>query len=355
MGRIVKSFEEFISESIWSDIQDRSSGETIRKEDKNIIGVLDDGTKLRAPVDAINGVGELIKFDDGKKYYTLYDGFYLAVVNENGNDIYYLYDPDTEEDYNMIEFARFKGDTFRTEYEFAHLRAVIKSAVEDDGIIPADIIDGFNAFFRDNGSVDIETSNYDYLVFEDHDAAVSYAAEDASEIEIESLKSILNTKDIQKRTKDLNDFIEHIRNFCGNDVFDEDELKDIFKETFDFDFDDYGEEDAIDSLLELEIIEDSEDYFDLDEDGDIDHSSPKFNYQDYRDQYVEKMLDDISDFVEEYIYRFGCDGIEKYIDFDKVGKEYVDIDGPAHWLASYDDVEREVEIDGTTYYIYRRN
>ena len=30
---VIKTFSEFINESIWSDIQDRSSGETIREED----------------------------------------------------------------------------------------------------------------------------------------------------------------------------------------------------------------------------------------------------------------------------------------------------------------------------------
>ena len=32
---MVKSFKEFIGESIWSDIQDRSTGDTVRKEDEN--------------------------------------------------------------------------------------------------------------------------------------------------------------------------------------------------------------------------------------------------------------------------------------------------------------------------------
>ena len=30
---VIKTFSEFINESIWSDIQDRSSGDTVRKED----------------------------------------------------------------------------------------------------------------------------------------------------------------------------------------------------------------------------------------------------------------------------------------------------------------------------------
>ena len=33
MGTI-KSFKKFIEESIWSDIQDRSMGKTVRKEDE---------------------------------------------------------------------------------------------------------------------------------------------------------------------------------------------------------------------------------------------------------------------------------------------------------------------------------
>ena len=114
------------------------------------------------------------------------------------------------------------------------------------------------------------------------------------------------------------------------------------------------DQDAIDALLSREIIEDTEEYFDLDEDGEIDHTLPKFDYQDYKDEYVEKSMEDLGDFVDEYVLRFGYDGIEEYIDFDKVGEMYVDIDGPAHWLAYYDGVEIEETVDGQTYYIYRR-
>ena len=38
----VKTFKEFIEESIWSDIQDRSSGDTIRKEDEVSYSTLED-------------------------------------------------------------------------------------------------------------------------------------------------------------------------------------------------------------------------------------------------------------------------------------------------------------------------
>ena len=39
---IIKTFHEFINESIWSDMQDRSSGETIRKEDDVSYSTLED-------------------------------------------------------------------------------------------------------------------------------------------------------------------------------------------------------------------------------------------------------------------------------------------------------------------------
>ena len=154
--------------------------------------------------------------------------------------------------------------------------------------------------------------------------------------------------------KRFHSFIDNIRNNCGNDGFDEDELKGVFEESFELDYDEFDEEDAIDALLSREIIEDTEEYFDLDEDGEIDHTHPKFDYQDYKDKYIEKSMEDLGDFVDEYVSRFGYDGIEEYIDFDKVGETYVDIDGPAHWLAYYDNEDREQRIDDVTYYIYRR-
>ena len=337
----VKSFEEFISESIWSDLQDRSSGESVRAEDRNVIGVLDDGTELRVPMEVIDGAGELIKFDDDKNYYTLYEGFYLAVVNEDGNDTYYIYDPDSEEDYNMIEIARWNGDSFRTKYEFAQLRAVLQSADEEgDDLEPADL-DGLDVTSRNHNSVDVDLSNFDYLIFEDHDDAVSYA--------VDYKRELFDEIEIDKET------VTRWRNNLGDDIFDEGELKELFDEYNGSYYDDLDEEDAIDELLRWEVIEDTDEYFDLDEDGEVDHTLPKFDYQDYRDKYVEKRLDSIDDFVDEYISNFGNEEIEKYIDLDKVAEKCVDIDGPGNSISSYDGKEREVEIDGTTYYIYRRN
>jgi hypothetical protein len=275
---VIKKCSDFLGESIWSDLQDRSSGESVREEDRNVIGVLDDGTELRVPMEVIDGAGELIKLDDSKNYYTLYEGFYLAVVNEDGNDTYYIYDPDSDDEDNMIEITRWNGDSFRTKYEFAQLRAVLQSADEEgDGLEPTDL-DGLDVTSRNHNSVDVDLSNYDYIIFEDHDDAVSYA--------VDYERELFDEIEIDKET------VTRWRNIMGDDIFDEGELKELFDEYNGSYYDDLDEEDAIDELLRWKVIEDTDEYFDLDEDGEVDHTLPKFDYQDYRDKYVEKRTHD---------------------------------------------------------------
>ena len=356
MGAI-KTFREFINESIWSDMQDRSAGDTIKKEDGMIIGQLEDGTRLIISNDAFAD-GNLVDFD-GENFYTLSESsdgnVCIAVINEGDTDVYYKYDEDSEDVVNMVRC--FDADeSLRTNNDFGMLRALMYQDEWDDSCI-----DDLEVSIEGN-YVKFEFSGFEFVIYDDIDEATDDAVKDAINIEkktLEGLKNELSQKylsstESENIRKRFHSFIDNIRNNCGNDGFDEDELKGVFEESFEFDYDEFDEEDAIDALLSREIIEDTEEYFDLDEDGEIDHTLPKFDYQDYKDKYVEKSMEDLGDFVDEYVLRFGYDGIEEYIDFDKVGEIYVDIDGPAHWLAYYDSEDREQRIDGVTYYIYRR-
>ena len=352
---VIKTFREFINESIWSDIQDRSMG-NVRKEDGRIIGQLEDGTRLIMSNDAFAD-GNLVDFG-GSNIYTFNesgDKCYIAVINEGDTDVYYKYDEDSENVANMIRC--FEADeSLRTNNNFGMLRALMNQDEWDNNDF-----DDLEVSIEGN-YVKFEFSGFEFIIYDDIDKAKDDAVEDAINIEkknLEGLKNELSQKylsstESENIRKRFHKFIDNIRNNCGNDGFDEDELKGVFEESFEFDYDEFDEEDAIDALLSREIIEDTEEYFDLDEDGEIDHTLPKFDYQDYKDKYVEKSMEDLGDFVDEYVLRFGYDGIEEYIDFDKVGEMYVDIDGPAHWLAYYDGVEREETVDGQTYYIYRR-
>ena len=120
-------------------------------------------------------------------------------------------------------------------------------------------------------------------------------------------------------------------------------------------YNDLDEDDAIEELLRNNVIEDTEDYFELDEDGDIDHSIPKFDYQNYSDVYAEKYIENVGDIIDEFISNFGYDGIEDYINYDRLAQLIVGADGPGSTIASYDGEEREETVDKQTYYIYRVN
>ena len=354
---VIKTFSEFINESIWSDMQDRSAGDTIKKEDGMIIGQLEDGTRLIISNDAFAD-GNLVDFD-GENFYTLSESsdgnVCIAVINEGDTDVYYKYDEDSEDVVNMVRCFEAE-DTLRIDNDFGMLRALMHQDEWDNSCI-----DDLEVSIEGN-YVKFEFSGFEFVIYDDIDNAKDDAVRDAINIEKETLEGLknelsqkyLSPTESEKIRKRFHNFIDNIRDNCGNDGFDEDELKGVFEESFEFDYDEFDEEDAIDALLSREIIEDTEEYFDLDEDGEIDHTHPKFDYQDYKDKYIEKSMEDLGDFVDEYVSRFGYDGIEEYIDFDKVGETYVDIDGPAHWLAYYDNEDREQRIDDVTYYIYRR-
>ena len=350
----VQKMSDVLDESVWDDIRRRGIGSEIKKEEGEIIGKLEDGTILIMPRDAFAD-GDIIDFD-GSNIYTFNESgdepTYVAVISDENTDVYYKYDEDSEDAVNMVRC--FEADeSLRTNNDFGMLRALMNQDEWDNSCI--DDLEVSN----EGNYVKFEFSGFEFKIYDDIDKAKDDAVEDAIEIEkeiLEGLKNSLSQKylsstELEKIRKQFHEFIDNIRNNCGNDGFDEDELKDVFEESFGFDYDEFDEDDAIEALLSKEIIEDTEEYFDLDEDGDIDHSLPKFDYQDYKDKYVEKSLEDLGDFIDEYISRFGYDGIEEYIDFDKVGEIYVDIDGPGHWLGD----EREQRIDYVTYYIYKRD
>ena len=113
------------------------------------------------------------------------------------------------------------------------------------------------------------------------------------------------------------------------------------------------EEVAIDELLEWGLIEDSEEYFELDDNDEPNHDYPKFDYTDYRDKYLETRLNDINDVVDYFLRELGYDDIQEYMDIDKLVEYIIDEDGFAKFITGYDNEQREQRVDGTIYYIYR--
>lgn len=325
-----------ITESIWSDIQDRSMG-NVRKEDGMIIGQLEDGTKLIIPNEAWEEGGELVDFG-GSNIYTFDesgDKCYIAVINEGDTDVYYRYDEDSEDVVNMIRC--FEADVdLRKNNDFGALKAMMMQNEWDNG----DFDDLDVDVLSDYVSIRVGQS-YEFTIYEDRDKAIDYAI---------GLEKDLIDSDIFTEGP-----ITRFRNILGDDFLDEKSMESDLKDSMESYYNDLDEDDAIEELLRYNVIEDTEDYFGLDEDGDIDHSIPKFDYQDYGDVYAEKYIENIDDVIDEFISNFGYNGIENYVNYDKLAQLIIETDGPESVIASYDGVEREETVNGQTYYIYRVN
>lgn len=107
----------------------------------------------------------------------------------------------------------------------------------------------------------------------------------------------------------------------------------------------YTTSEYIDALIDFDIVEENDENFELD------YDSPKFNEDDMIEELVEKMLKDIDDVVDEYIFHF--DNLpDDYYDLEKLAEIMVEVDGVEIRLASQDHEEHIARIDGKTYYVY---
>lgn len=108
----------------------------------------------------------------------------------------------------------------------------------------------------------------------------------------------------------------------------------------------YKEEKLIEKLIAYDVIEKNSEYFELD------YSEPKFNDSDKIHEAIKnEMSDDDFDCISEFISIFG-ELYKSYCDLDKLAEHIVDKDGNGNTLSSYDGEEHTCEYDETTYYIY---
>lgn len=249
---------------------------------------------------------------------------------------------------------------------------------------------------------DVETNRLSIKIYSDRDNAVKDAKEDIYSSLVSDYKKNMTKDEVAK-----------LRKTCGDDWLDIDGLKDFFeeyyKENYDnkryeqgehgsilndeligmgliydddshfyvdkenpkFDIDDYRDElisrvmkyeewskeeatkaveeyttsEYIDALIDFDIVEENDENFELD------YDSPKFNEDDMIEELVEKMLKDIDDVVDEYIFHF--DNLpDDYYDLEKLAEIMVEVDGVEIRLASQDHEEHIARIDGKTYYVY---
>ena len=209
-----------------------------------------------------------------------------------------------------------------------------------------------------NVEEDTLSEGYDDKVVETDDGEEYFVVteDEARELAEDSIKNFIDECGIGGFTKDFQDWI--INNAVEGDWFE-----DAQREGNEFYFDDILEEGsdkfenrAIEELYERGIISDED--FEEDDEGNVDYSQFKGDPNDYKDDFVDAMCEDWDDPVEWFRDNFGDEQFtevvtkQNLIDIDAVVDTCIEWDGIAHFIATYDGDELELD-DG--YYAYRLN
>jgi hypothetical protein len=184
MGTI-KSFKKFIEESIWSDIQDRSSGEVVRKEDEN---KCTDYAKKYAPVvmKAIQDAGL------GKN---LYSNEFESIMFFNSGFAQYLNDSELidVDDYDDSKIASvgIKKDFKYDDYFCTYGDLFVGCITPSDGSSDINIWIEFS-YGDEDAEDDMEPSNLFYSVADDEWDSMDLPAPDRNNCDI-FMKKLLST------------------------------------------------------------------------------------------------------------------------------------------------------------------
>ena len=190
----------------------------------------------------------------------------------------------------------------------------------------------------DENEFDVLNEDSEYLVLtydEAYDRAVEYVKDTYDEMGLDAF------------TKSFRDWI--LENALDEDAF-EDAVDDLAwsicsDRAEEYSTGEFGSE-LIEDAYDNDILTDDD--FEKDEDGEIDYSTLKdsVNLDDIEEQMIEIYKDTARDEIKDSF------DLTPYIDVDKVAEAAVDEDGVAHFLASYDG--EEIELDGD-WYAYRIN
>lgn len=334
--KIIKSFEEFVGEGLLGDMANRDLTGSMKKEDGMIVGVID-GKRLVMPTEID---GDLVDFD-GKKYVYIKELDSYFAVSEDEDDIYYKYNPELSGNKVNMEEWFYAKENLR-EHNFIWLRALIKAV---DSTVSADDFEGFRTDF--NSTIN---SRCEFL-FEDGETYYGYEErDDAIKDAMDDVYDFLKTNGIDETS------FKNFRDSWGNKFIDIDKISDALQKDYESFYDELNSEEKIDELLRYEVITDDGDYFET-VNGAPDHSRPTFDPELYDSEYAEARLKDMGDddIIDEYFDNFGYDDVEYFVDYDWISQAIVDDDGPENTLALYDGKEREVSVDGETYYFYRKD
>lgn len=348
---VIESYEEYtsrVNEGLWKSGVRRSQTGDIRKEE---------GIKVIFPLGKVIlkdlgcGLPYKLNPDDNQYwYYIESNDMYIFGYDNDGEYTYFKYDEDNEDEdsYHLTQLAT--SDYDMTEDDFVLIKAMLDLDSSYEGMI-------FKTRNDNCYTCEFDDDNKEYVIYDDYDAARDAA--------IENTKNLID--DIGTDEKSL----DRWRGSLGDDFIDTDAMKEWQREDYDNYVNDIENENGehgnrlYDELMDAGFIEDTDEYFervvddveneDEEDEGYLDYDSPLFDIDSMKEKLVDKLCDGYNDVIDWYTGNFGTDGLENFIDNEKLAEMIVDSDGIGNSIASYDGDEFNFSEDGYDIYIYRTN
>ncbi|MCM1217058.1 MAG: hypothetical protein NC548_21380 [Lachnospiraceae bacterium] len=324
---IVESFDDFVNEGFLSKTINRSKSGDIRREQ---------GISVDSPV------GKIVLGDKscGKPYMlNKINKEYFFVINEHDRDyilfgyvdddvyVYFVYN-ETEDD-KLRQIAT--SDYDMVEDDFILIRALINGDyynVDDDNCFHIHTMSGGEWY-----EVDSEDDKH-FRIFDDYRNAEMMADD------------YLRNRGVPIYNEQDADY------YC--EYLDSKQLEDEMRNHYEYYIEDIEGESGqmgnrlFDEFEEHEIIEDTDEYFETNEDGELNYDAPLFDIDDKKTEYMDELCD--QDPVYWYVINFGVDNIERYFDMDKYINDIIKNEGVGRVLATYS--EHEFKQDDYEIYIY---
>lgn len=341
---MTKRLSELVNEGWAANSIKRINGNNIRMEDGLNIGVLEDGTQLVMPAE-YRKYGDIVEVD-GNDYFTItgdyqvlgddYELVFAAVSNKNNETLYrYSREHHNTSNINMHKSITSNFDFIR-KYGTGLLEEIIwLSKCKIDEIDDIKINEYRNELDASYVLAELHNGNryIEYTIFDDYNKAYSDAR---NKVEIHDDK----------------EEIERYRDKFGDSFINDERMEYELRDNISDDFNDMDDNEKIDALLSNDIIRLTDEYFDVDDDGNPDTDLPKFDINSYRDEYVDIIISKNS-IPDEFFKRYGYDDALDYIFTDDLIDKIIEDEGGIAGILSDEEVEITPEIDGRKYYIYK--
>ena len=340
----IKSYDDFVGEGFMTRSLDRKKSNDARKED-GILVRLPNGDKV-----ILGDVNCGLPYQlDGDEYYVILEDFDdLVIFGYNDGDIYTYFT------YQILDDEVELNEIASSNYDMTEDDFVLIKAMYDNNITDSDDnmgFDNFNTFYECTVN-----ENSSYYLFDNEDNVRTTAFDRMSEWVEDVFNSIDSVNDIEDR-KRLRKQIENWVDNYGDSIMNEGEIENFMREDYESYVNNIEDENGdhgnrlFDEMMEANIIDDNDDYFEFDEDGELDYDQPTFDIDEKKEELVEHIINQYDSPVQWYLDNFDGKGISNYIDTDKLVDCIIDDNGLTSCIGASEDYE--YEKDGYRILIYR--